>query len=109
MKITIAEQIAAVEARALTADPRLVPAMNAAAVTLKDYQAMQPKVLALSAAALTLAGRCGMKEKEFDELMVELEKHAEIQIEAAKKAEAEVLLVEGVEPPAWPFRRERMP
>jgi hypothetical protein len=62
-----------------------VAAMNAVIATLKDYQAMQPKVLALSSVCLALAQRLGMEQPALDKLLVAAEETAKGELEEATK------------------------
>lgn len=104
-KITLAQQVAAV-AREIALRRNVYPgwvargkmkqeeaehqiaAMNAVIDTLKDYQAMQPKVLAISSVCLTLGQRLGMDQPALDKLLERAELTAKDELEKAPKVVA---------------------
>lgn len=73
-------------------------AMEAVLVTVRDYKAMQPKVLALSSTVDALAEKLGITEEQKDELLTQAEKDAVAALDFAKAVK------DGVEKP-WPFPR----
>jgi dihydroorotate dehydrogenase len=106
MKVTLAQQVAAVAREIAHAAQRLseagspsgkmkqeeaehqIAAMNAVIDTLKDYQAMQPKVLAISSVCLTLGQRLGMDQPALDKLLERAELTAKDELEKAPKVAA---------------------
>jgi hypothetical protein len=93
MKITLEQQLAAV-AREIAMRRGVYPkwvangkmkqdkaehelaAMEAVIETVKDYQLMQPKVLALTTVCITLGRRLGMEPPALDRLLVDAEGQA---------------------------------
>lgn len=73
-------------------------AMEAVLVTVRDYVAMQPKVLALSSTVDALAEKIGLTEEQKDELLTQAEKDAVAALDFSKAVK------DGVEKP-WPFPR----
>lgn len=57
-----------------------VAAMQAVLVTLNDYRAMQPKVLALSSVCVTLAKKAGMDQEQLDQLLTHAEETAKAEL-----------------------------
>lgn len=58
-------------------------AMRAVLVTLNDYRAMQPKVLALSSVCLALGQRLGMEQEALDKLLTRAEETANAELDKA--------------------------
>lgn len=56
-------------------------AMRAVLVTVNDYQAMQPKVLAISTVCITLARRLGIEQDDLDALLTRAEETAKSELE----------------------------
>lgn len=80
-----------------------VQAMEAVLVTVRDYQAMQPKVLALMSVITTLADRLGLPKEDLDVMLEFAETHASVEMAQAKAAAADPKT-----PPPWPFPRGQM-
>lgn len=78
-------------------------AMESALVSLRDYQAMQPKVLALSAVCMALGERLQMSHEALQELLTAAEQQALAELANAK------LAIAHSDAQPWPFRREPMP
>jgi hypothetical protein len=81
-------------------------AMEAVLVTVRDYQAMQPKVLALSATVDALAEKLGMTEEQKDTVLMQAEKEAVAALSFAAEVKDKVEAQTGK---PWPFPKGPMP
>jgi hypothetical protein len=85
-----------------------VAAMEAVLVTVRDYDAMRPKVLALSAAVDALAEKLGIDPADKEALLERAEQDAVAALAFAADVKAKVAGAVSA-PVEWPFRREPMP
>lgn len=85
-----------------------VQAMEAVLVTVRDYQAMQPKVLAMHAVVSALSAKLDQTADELTEMLTLAEEHAKHELAQAKQR-PDTVLVATADAPQWPFRREPMP